>query len=259
MEYTGIFQGGGMKGIAYIGALLALEENGYYCKRAAGSSIGAVFAGLLASGYKATELLKIIDRFDFSKLVKKENSKIKGILFDKGMYSLVNIENEIAYLLSLKGVYTFSDLEYKNSTILKVTGTMLGTNKTIIFPDNLPLFGINPRLFNVAKAITMSASFPIYFKPFKLINNYILDGGITNNFPFEVFDYNQDDIVIGFKIIDNEKKYIPSFINIININTKGTKVLNFQISTEEKIKLIEKGYVEGLKMVTRLNQIYKQN
>lgn len=33
MEYIGIFQGGGMKGIAYIGALIALEENGFICKK----------------------------------------------------------------------------------------------------------------------------------------------------------------------------------------------------------------------------------
>lgn len=257
MEYTGIFQGGGMKGIAYIGALLALEENGYYCKRAAGSSIGAVFAGLVASGYSAEELLKVIDRLDFASLIKKNKSKIKGLILDKGMHSLVNIENEIAYLLGRKGVYTFKELHSIRGSKLKVTGTIMGSNKTVIFPDSLSLFGINHKLFSVARAITMSATFPLYFKPLKLIDNYILDGGMTNNFPYEVFNYTDGELVIGFQILDNEKKFIPPFINIINIDTNGTKVLNFKISNEEKVKLIEKGYLEGLKLVSKLNQRYR--
>ena len=51
MEYIGIFQGGGMKGIAYIGALIALEENGFICKKAAGTSVGEIISGLVAAGY----------------------------------------------------------------------------------------------------------------------------------------------------------------------------------------------------------------
>ena len=47
MYYTGIFQGGGLKSIAYIGAILALEEEGFICNKAAGVSAGAIFASLL--------------------------------------------------------------------------------------------------------------------------------------------------------------------------------------------------------------------
>ena len=47
MNYTAIFQGGGLKTIAYIGAIIALEEEGFKCIRAAGSSAGAIFAALI--------------------------------------------------------------------------------------------------------------------------------------------------------------------------------------------------------------------
>ena len=33
MNYTAIFQGGGLKSIAYVGAILALEEEGFICKK----------------------------------------------------------------------------------------------------------------------------------------------------------------------------------------------------------------------------------
>lgn len=259
MEYIGVFQGGGMKGLAYIGALMALEENGYYCKKAAGSSMGAVFAGLVASGYKAHELLEIIDKLDFNNLVKKDTSKIKGFILEKGIHSMEHIENELSSLLRRKNVYTFNELITNNETRLKVTGSIVGSNKTVVFPDSLKFFGIDEKFFSVARAITMSATFPVYFKPLKLFDNYIFDGGVTNNFPYEVFNYNEKDLVIGFRILDNDKKYIPPFINIINIKTNGSKILNFKMNHSEKIKLIEKGYLEGLKMVNKLNSIYKSN
>ena len=60
MYYTGIFQGGGLKSIAYIGAILALEEEGFICNKAAGVSAGAIFASLLLAGYTGKELLEIM-------------------------------------------------------------------------------------------------------------------------------------------------------------------------------------------------------
>ena len=102
MEYIGIFQGGGMKGIAYIGALIALEENGFICKKAAGTSVGAIIAGLVAAGYNGQEMLYIINNLDFKTLVKSEPNKIKNLISDKGLYSTVHLEEEIDYLLRIK-------------------------------------------------------------------------------------------------------------------------------------------------------------
>lgn len=52
-----IFEGGGAKGITHIGALKALEKNGYAIVGAAGASAGAIIAALTAVGYSADELL----------------------------------------------------------------------------------------------------------------------------------------------------------------------------------------------------------
>ena len=63
-----VFEGGGVKGIALIGALAVLEERGYEPQGVAGTSAGALLAALLAAGYTATELREIFLDFDFSSL-----------------------------------------------------------------------------------------------------------------------------------------------------------------------------------------------
>ena len=256
MEYIGIFQGGGMKGIAYIGALIALEENGFICKKAAGTSVGAIIAGLVAAGYNGQEMLYIINNLDFKTLVKSEPNKIKNLISDKGLYSTVHFEEEIDYLLRIKGIYTFNNLRLENDYKLKVIGTNAQKYRQIIFPDDLPIYQISPNLFPVSKAIIMSASYPGYFKPLKLINDYVLDGCLCNNFPYNAFQYQDDDLVIGFQILQKELKNLPSNMNLIKINTNGSKILNFKMSKEEQSKLLVRGYQEGLKMVGKIIEKY---
>ena len=56
MDAFGIFEGGGAKGLAHIGALKAAEENGVRFIGVAGTSAGAIVASLVAAGYTADEL-----------------------------------------------------------------------------------------------------------------------------------------------------------------------------------------------------------
>jgi NTE family protein len=51
-----VFEGGGLKGVAFIGALRALYNYGYRPGRLLGTSIGSMFASLIAAGYSADEL-----------------------------------------------------------------------------------------------------------------------------------------------------------------------------------------------------------
>ena len=55
-EINLVLQGGGVKGLAYIGALRCLEENNYVIKNIAGSSIGSVIGALIIAGYNSYEL-----------------------------------------------------------------------------------------------------------------------------------------------------------------------------------------------------------
>ncbi|PEO35075.1 patatin-like phospholipase family protein, partial [Bacillus pseudomycoides] len=59
MKIDGVFEGGGVRGIAHVGAICALAKQGYECERVAGTSAGAIIAALLAAGYSCEELKTI--------------------------------------------------------------------------------------------------------------------------------------------------------------------------------------------------------
>lgn len=57
MEYDLVFEGGGAKGLAFVGAMQAFTEAGHSYRRLVGTSAGAITAVLLAAGYDVAELL----------------------------------------------------------------------------------------------------------------------------------------------------------------------------------------------------------
>lgn len=252
MNYTAIFQGGGLKTLAYIGAIIALEEEGFKCIRAAGTSAGAIFAALIMAGYSGMELKQIVKDINFNELIKKEPNGLKGILQEKGLYSLYYIEKEIANLLSKKNAYNFKLYRNNDDYMLKMTGSNISINRPLIFPNDLLYYNINPDFFPISKAVIMSCTYPGFFKPFKLNNMYIADGGIYNNFPYNAFKYKQDDVVIGLVLSNKEMKNIPNNIKVIKLNTLKTKMLNFKIDKKDQMLLIQKAYIDTKKQLREL-------
>ena len=55
--FHGVFEGGGAKGIAYVGALLALKERKCWFRAVAGASAGAITAALIASGLPPEDMV----------------------------------------------------------------------------------------------------------------------------------------------------------------------------------------------------------
>ena len=60
-----VLSGGGAKGIAHIGMLQALEENGIPVDYVAGTSIGAIVSGLYAMGYSPADMMALIKSPNF--------------------------------------------------------------------------------------------------------------------------------------------------------------------------------------------------
>ncbi len=65
MKADAVFEGGGIRGIAFAGAIQAMEENNVEWVRLAGTSVGSIIASLLAAGYKSTEINEQIKSIDF--------------------------------------------------------------------------------------------------------------------------------------------------------------------------------------------------
>ncbi|MCP3025711.1 patatin-like phospholipase family protein [Halobacillus sp. A5] len=197
MNIDGVFSGGGVKALAFIGALEVLEEYGYHLERLAGTSAGAIIASLKAAGYEAEDLKVILDELSFEKLIDQPLSdqifpfsKWLFLYFRMGLYRGNRLEQLLTKWLSKKGIHTFADLPAGS---LKVVCSDLTLGKMVVFPDDLKeIYGIDPKTFSVAKAARISASLPYFFMPVKIHGkkgkSLLVDGGVLSNFPIWLFE-----------------------------------------------------------------------
>lgn len=249
MEYTGVFQGGGMKGLAYIGAICALEENGFTCIRSAGTSVGSIFASLLICGYSGKEMAYISKQLNFESFLYMPSKKISAFIQDKGLYQSSIIEYELDRLYSYKGYKMMSDLITDEGAIFKTAVTDATRKKSILFPDQLFEYNVRPSEFTIARAVTMSCLYPGFFKYLKLGNSVMVDGGVFNNLPLNAYHIEEGKLGIAFQILNKPKTIENPSYQGIKIDTSNVKTLKFKVTNVDKAKLFENGYVAGMKFV----------
>jgi NTE family protein len=220
MEIDGVFSGGGVKGIAIIGALKAIEEKGFTFKRVAGTSAGSIIAALVAAGYNSDEIYKMMDEINLKEFLDPRKTLLpapfgKWILlyWRLGLYKGNVLEGWIAEKLALKGLRTFGDLPLNK---LRVIASDLTNSRLVVLPNDLLKYGISIETFPIAKAIRMSCSIPYFFEPVKIKSldgsNVMVDGGVLSNFPMWLFD--QENVkkvrpVLGIKLTSDGSDHPP--------------------------------------------------
>ena len=202
-----VFEGGGVKGIGLAGAYSALCERGVGPKRVAGTSAGAITAALVAAGYSAEELDEILLEVPFARFKDtawEDRIPIVGhplsVLLQRGIYEGGFFREWMRGLLAAKGVRTFGQLadpeatELKERYRLKVIVSDVTHRRLLVLPDDAASLGIEPDDLEVAYAVRMSMSIPIFFEPVMHRNprtgldHLIVDGGMLSNFPVWLFD-----------------------------------------------------------------------
>ncbi|MBV8268880.1 MAG: patatin-like phospholipase family protein, partial [Planctomycetaceae bacterium] len=204
-----VFEGGGVKGIALIGAAEIVEAAGYAFHNLAGTSAGAIIAALLAAGYSAAELKPILMGLDFKQfedtsllgripLLGKEYEVVRYLGIYDGDYFL-NLMRRLLSEKLQKDEVTFRDLILPGSTEdryrfkVHVIASDISRGRMLVLPDDIRAYGREPEDLEVATAVRMSMSIPFFFKPVTEKNRqgeacYIVDGGLLSNFPIELFD-----------------------------------------------------------------------
>jgi len=196
MKADAVFEGGGVRGIGHVGAVTFLEKQGYHWNKLAGTSAGSIIAALLASGYSGQELSSIMHQMDYKRVPGKnwvESIPVvgKGIAVwrELGIYDNDYLENFIENLLVKKKIYSFADLPEDN---LKIIASDVTDGRMIVFPDDLNYYGVSKDKMSIAKAVRMSCTIPLFFKPVKWVTNkkscYVVDGGLLSNYPVDIFD-----------------------------------------------------------------------
>jgi NTE family protein len=278
-----VFEGGGVKGIGLVGAMKAMEDNGYRWRNIAGTSAGAIVASLASAGYSAMELKNIIENIDYKEML-GNSKKSKGIIgktgnliFKNGIYKsdyLNQFVNEKLYYklkhkLGNRKKVKFKDLiipgekgillnnpKYKRKYKLHIIATDITKGKMLILPEDIADYGINPEELEVSLAVRMSISIPFFFQPIILKNaiskerSTILDGGILSNYPVWLFDGKGVPAytTIGFKLGASEEKGRLNKTN--NLFNMGIAVVSTMLEAQDDIHIAEMEYLRTIKINT---------
>lgn len=186
------FKGGGVKGIAFVGALRELFQHGSLAsvQRVAGTSAGALVALMYALGYSIDKIYEIMKGMNFRQFEGGFNPL--RVLTHYGLFGGDYILEMAQNLLenSGKGLHaksTFADMKVAGCLDLYVFATNLNLhNIAELSPDK------TPGAF-VAEAVRASMSIPIFFKAWKFSNeipstDIYVDGGLLFNYPLSFFE-----------------------------------------------------------------------
>ena len=243
-----IFEGGGVKGVSYIGAIECLSELDILknIKKFGGSSAGSQVAALLALGYNAQEFKEILLNTPLHKFKDSGCGCCRDLYrffkyfgYYKGEFMLEYFDELVEAKLG-KPDATFQDLYNCNQNHLRITGTCLETESLEIFDHietpNMP----------ISKAMYISSCIPFFFKPVKHNNKTYVDGGCLRNLPINLFDNdNEYDNCLAFELVSKEKKdnsikclkdFTFSLMNTIHtaanrVEVKNDKITQIQINT----------------------------
>lgn len=205
-----VCEGGGVRGIALVGALGVLEEHGYRIQNRAGTSAGAIVTTLHAAGYDAAQLHTLMHETDFSRFIDLgllDRLPVVGpplsVLYEHGVFEGDAFYRWMTQQLAARGVQTFADLvhpEFADEGSLyryrvQVIASDLSARRLLVLPRDAGLLGFeDPDDMEVALAVRMSMSIPLFFEPVRFENpktgetHVIVDGGVLSNYPVWLFD-----------------------------------------------------------------------
>lgn len=206
-------EGGGIKGVAYAGALRVLEEAGLTApariRRISGTSAGSMTALLIALGYTSDEIQKILLGTDFTRFEDAGDTGLVRFKREFGWFSGEVFHQWARCRVADKtgnGDFTFKDLHeakgpdgqrlYPDLHIL--TTDLNRRQSAILSYETVPCMPL-------ALAVRMSGSLPLFFDAVQVDlkqfqgdckaqpaaagdTSVFIDGGVLWNFPLEVFD-----------------------------------------------------------------------
>jgi NTE family protein len=200
-----VLSGGGARGMAHIGVIEELVEQGFNISSVAGTSIGSVIGGVYISGNlnEFKEWVTSVSKFDIIKLMDfaiSVSGFIKGEKVFKKLKKFLSDQN-------------IEDLEIPFSAV----AVDLMNHKEIVFSEG-----------NLIEAIRASVSIPTVLKPFRYNGVDLVDGGVLNPLPLNRVKRSGDDILVAVDLnADVKYKPVVRFQKTENNNQTYERALTF--------------------------------
>lgn len=208
--------GGGLKGLAHIGALKALEELDIKIDYLSGTSSGSMFATFYAMGY-STEVIKEKTMKYYKMLTKIPKRPIfkagvtyatSGVAQIEGLIPGENVENLVKEIAKDSNIENMNQIEIPYAIC---TVDTISTKECIFLSKKYNLKNEDiDYIYDVpiATAVRASMAFPGIFTPCNYDKYNFIDGGTKDNLPVKILkDMGAEKtLALSFRIDDYEPK-----------------------------------------------------
>jgi NTE family protein len=214
-----VFEGGGVKGIAYLGALRRLYEAipPAQIRGVGGTSAGSIMALAVSFGLDAAGIQALANTLDYSRVPQQPGKddfpdltweerdalEAASVVFGKEIWSIYGLYRRYGWYTSeyfhrwleqtVQGQFarvmgkgtgreTFADFEKAGFATLRVKATDVSTQSSATLS-----LETTPDLA-VADAVRMSMSIPLFFEAVSMGGAVYGDGGVISNYPMDLFD-----------------------------------------------------------------------
>lgn len=208
-----VLSGGAAKGMAHVGVLKALEENEIPIDYVAGTSMGGIVAGCYAAGMSPQQIEEIMLSKEFLGWVSGRLEHGYNYYYnrpdDNPSVLKINLSVDTTFNFNLNSTIANDlSLNFALAEVMAQPSAIAGGNFDSLF---IPLRVVASDIFTQTEVVLKSGSLsdalratqtvPFFYKPIKVDNKYLFDGGVYNNFPVDVIqnDFNPD-VIIGSNV-----------------------------------------------------------
>ncbi len=215
---------GAARGMAHIGVLKVLEQEGIQIDYLSGTSIGAVIAALYAAGVPVAQMEEVARDVDWQRMARL----LDPILPTSG---IIDGKKVTRFMSELLPVHTFEELNIPFATIT----TDVETGEAVVIKKG-----------NLLEALRAAVAFPGLFTPVRFGDRFLIDGGLLNPVPVDLLHSLGAETVVGVCTIPEVKKRAAEAFLPANdkAETKSPLFEMFNAQAIEKI-LGELGYSNG--------------
>jgi NTE family protein len=214
-----VLSGGGAKGLSHIGTLKALEENHIPVDYITGTSMGGIVGALYAAGYSPRQIEKIALTTDFQDWVSGRFKSDYTFYFQKTSVNASMLTAKLSVDTALRMSFrnnlvndiplnfALIELLSQASAIAKDNFDNLFIPYRCMVSDVFSQSSITVKNGSLAEAVRATMTVPLIYRPIKLDNKYVFDGGLYNNFPADVM----------------QKEFKPDYMIGVNVSAKNFK------------------------------------
>lgn len=203
---------GGARGVAHLGVLKALEEEGIRPDYIAGCSMGSVVGAGYAKGLTVEEMFSIVKKLKAIQLIDVTALPITRMAVTRGN-KMRNL------LLSQLGDTTFDQLDIP----FQCVASDLYSGRLVTLSEG-----------KVATAVAASSSMPTVFPPVKTHGQMLVDGGVLCRVPTQQCKEMGADVVIAVDVLDNTKERVKKVTNIVSMVMRVFDMMDYNGSEMKK-------------------------